>query len=758
MTLFLTGLCHFCLYEKSFFVKHQPKLYLVDVWYQTSTKTLSGWCLISNVNQNCIWLMFDIKCQPELYLVDIWYQSSIRWLLVHDWYSYTLDICFLCISWYVDSKKGIQFWHFFDWTLSFFLAWKIILRHTLTKTVPGWCLISNVNQNSIWLMFDIKRQPELHLVDVWYQMSTRTLSGWYLISIINRVATGSWLISIYSSYVFSLHFRVCRFQKTYTILTLFLSFLLVWKIILHQTSTKTVPGWCLISNVNQNSIWLMFDIKRQPELHLVDVWYQMSTRTLSGWYLISIINRVATGSWLISIYSSYVFSLHFRVCRFQKTYTILTLFLSFLLVWKIILHQTSTKTVPGWCLISNVNQNSIWLMFDIKRQPELHLVDVWYQMSTRTLSGWYLISIINQVATGSWLIFIYSRYVFSLHFRVCRFKKTYTILTPFLTGLCHFCLYEKSYFVKHQPKLYLVDVWYQTSTKTLSGWCLISNVNQNCIWLMFDIKCQPELCLVDIWYQSSIGWLLVHDWYPYTLVMCFLCISGYVDSKKRIQFWHFFCHFCLYEKSYFVKHQPKLYLVDVWYQTSTKTLSGWCLISNVNQNCIWLMFDIKCQPELCLVDIWYQSSIRWLLVHGWYSYTLGMCFLCISGYVDSKKRIQFWHFFWLDFVIFACMKNHTSSNINQNCTWLMFDIKRQPKLYLVDVWYQTSTRTVSGWCLISIVKHQTSTVLRCRCYNMDYKWSIYTEMAIWWLLKLIWITCLTGTSTFKSESKLVFKK
>ena len=28
---FLTGLCHFCLYEKSFFVKHQPKLYLVDV-------------------------------------------------------------------------------------------------------------------------------------------------------------------------------------------------------------------------------------------------------------------------------------------------------------------------------------------------------------------------------------------------------------------------------------------------------------------------------------------------------------------------------------------------------------------------------------------------------------------------------------------------------------------------------------------------------------------------------------------------------
>ena len=27
----LTGLCHFDLYEKTFFVKHQPKLYLVDV-------------------------------------------------------------------------------------------------------------------------------------------------------------------------------------------------------------------------------------------------------------------------------------------------------------------------------------------------------------------------------------------------------------------------------------------------------------------------------------------------------------------------------------------------------------------------------------------------------------------------------------------------------------------------------------------------------------------------------------------------------
>ena len=137
-------------------------------------------------------------------------------------------------------------------------------------------------------MFDIKCQPELHLVDVWYQTSTRALSVWCLISIINRVATGSWLISIYSRYMFSLHFRVCRFQiNWYTILTLFwldLSFLLVWTNIFRQTSTKTVSGWCLISNVNQISTWLMFDIKRQPELYLVDVWYQSSNIKLQPYF------------------------------------------------------------------------------------------------------------------------------------------------------------------------------------------------------------------------------------------------------------------------------------------------------------------------------------------------------------------------------------------------------------------------------------------------------------------------------------------
>ena len=188
-------------------------------------------------------------------------------------------------------------------------------------------------------------------------------------------------------------------------------------------------------------------------------------------------------------------------------------------------------------------------MFDIKRQPKLYLVDVWYQTSTRTLSGWCLISVINLVATGSRLIFIYSRYVFSLHFRVSRFQKRYTILTLFWLDFVIFACMK--------------IILRQTSTKAVPGWCLISNVNQNCIWLMFDIKCQPELYLVDVWYQSSIGWLLVHDWYSYTLGKGFLCISGYVDSKKRIQFWHFFDW--------------------TWYQTSTRTLSGWCLISIVKR-------------------------------------------------------------------------------------------------------------------------------------------------------------------------------
>ena len=232
-------------------------------------------------------------------------------------------------------------------------------------------------------MFDIKCQPELHLVDVWYQMSTRTLSGWCLISIISRVATGSWLIFIYSRYRFSLHFRVCRFKKRIQFWHFF------WLDFVIFACMKN-DSW---SNINQNCAWLMFDIKCQPELHLVDVWYQMSTRTLSGWCLILIINRLAIGSWLIFIYSRYVFSLHFRVCRFQKRYTILALSWLDFVIFACLKNDSS----------SNINQNCTWLMFDIKRQPKLYLVDVWYQMSTRTASGWCLTSNVNQ--NSIWLMF-----------------------------------------------------------------------------------------------------------------------------------------------------------------------------------------------------------------------------------------------------------------------------------------------------------------------------------------------------------------
>ena len=45
-------------------------------------------------------------------------------------------------------------------------------------------------------------------------------------------------------------------------------------------------------------------------------------------------------------------------------------------IWLMFDIKMSTKTLPGCFLISNVNRNCIWLMFDIKRQPELYLVDV----------------------------------------------------------------------------------------------------------------------------------------------------------------------------------------------------------------------------------------------------------------------------------------------------------------------------------------------------------------------------------------------
>ena len=305
------------------------------VWYQMSTRTLCGWRLISIIK---------------------------GWLLVHDWYSFTLGICFLCISGYVDSKEvsGVgargpsppahrgprsRAPEFpcqpaaGDAPASLARGWSppaektVFIKHQpklylvdvwyqmSTKTLSGWCLISNVNQNCI---------P----VDVWYQTSIRTLSGWCLISIIKRVATGSWLIFIYSRYMFSLNFRVCRFKKGIRGLG-------------RAGRAPSPPGAGVAraalersrspllkkqfsSNINQNCIWLMFDIKCQPKLYLVDVWYQTSTGTVSGWCLISNVNQNS--------------------------------------IWLMFDIKCQPELDPGWCLISNVNQNSFSLMFDINHQ------------------------------------------------------------------------------------------------------------------------------------------------------------------------------------------------------------------------------------------------------------------------------------------------------------------------------------------------------------------------------------------------------
>ena len=71
---------------------------------------------------------------------------------------------------------------------------------------------------------------------------------------------------------------------------------------------------------------------------------------------------------------------------------------------------------------------------------------------------------------------------------------------------------------------------------------------------MFDINHQPGGCCLTI---------DIHVLYNY---MFFLCISGYIDYKKVYNFNTFLTglsHFCLYEKTFFVKHQPAQNLVDV---------------------------------------------------------------------------------------------------------------------------------------------------------------------------------------------------
>ena len=90
----------------------------------------------------------------------------------------------------------------------------------------------------------------------------------------------------------------------------------------------------------------------------------------------------------------------------------------------------------------------------------------------------WLMNYINHYLADCWLtIDIHILHERVLHFRICRFPKRYTILTLVLTGLCYFCLYIKK----------------------------LSNVNQNCIWLIIDIKHQPGGCwlMIDIHRQMS---------------------------------------------------------------------------------------------------------------------------------------------------------------------------------------------------------------------------------------------------------------
>ena len=127
--------------------------------------------------------------------------------------------------------------------------------------------------------------------------------------------------------------------------------------------------------------------------------------------------------------------------------------------------------------------------------------------------------------------------------------------------------------------------------------------------------------------------------------MCFLCISGYVDSKKRYiilrQFMTGHSHFAYMKKKF---------------------------SSNVNQNCIVL----------------YQSSTQWLLVDDRYSYTVRMCFVCILEYVDSKKLYNFDTFVYLTWSLLLVFENNIFIK-HPGCIWLMFDISVKHQQYFCAI-------------------------------------------------------------------------
>ena len=151
----------------------------------------------------------------------------------------------------------------------------------------------------------------------------------------------------------------------------------------------------------------------------------------------------------------------------------------------IILNSTKVRLMfDVWRLISNINHIQFHLMFDIKHQPDTVLVDVWRKMFFHTSKNeevqsknvkiiylfWklHILNIGCQLAVTRLMIAIKyqpdrvlvgfwyqtstrtaSRYMFSLHFRVCRSKRC-TILTPFWLHFVVFSCMKKTFFFKRQ--------------------------------------------------------------------------------------------------------------------------------------------------------------------------------------------------------------------------------------------------------------------------------------------------------------------
>ena len=208
-------------------------------------------------------------------------------------------------------------------------------------------------------------------------------------------------------------------------------------------------------------------------------------------------------------------------------------------------YQLSTRQSFGWRLISNINQVQFWLMFD----------EVWFFIQAKmTKSSQKSVKIV---------------YVFwNLHTLKCK-ENTYLEYMNINHEPVATCLMID---IKYQPDRVLVDIWYQTSTRCSSGWRLISNINQIEFWLTFDIKHQPGTVLVDVW-RSMI--FIQAKMTKSSQKKCQNCIRFLESTCPEMQRKHIPW---VYEYQSWTSSHP----IDDWYQTSTRYISGWCLISNIN--------------------------------------------------------------------------------------------------------------------------------------------------------------------------------